>query len=152
MKIAPKLMAAGVALAAMSVAPSVASASMKVEVKAATVAKFGKILEDQAGLPLYYDTAVKPPSNWACKGSCLAAWPPLVLSKSQKTPVVAHGVTGISTVKGPSGVQVTWHGKPLYTFVRDRAGHVNGQGIGGVWYVVKASAKAATKAKTGYGY
>ena len=152
-------MAASATLAAISLAPGLASAtaaptSGKVEVKVATVGKYGKILEDQAGLALYYDTAVKPPSHWACKGSCLTAWPPLVLPKGQKAPTVASGVTGISTVKGPSGVQVTWHGKPLYTFIRDKAGQVNGQGVGGVWYVTQLSAAATTKTKTtsGYGY
>jgi predicted lipoprotein with Yx(FWY)xxD motif len=106
------------------------SARAMVAVKAATVANYGKILENQKGLPLYYDTADKPPKHLDCTGGCLSAWPPLVLPKGQTKVAVGKGVTGISTIKDPSGVQVTWKGKPLYTFASDSTGNVTGNGVG----------------------
>jgi len=123
----------------------------------ATVAKFGKILVDQAGLPLYYDTGDKPPAHFACTGGCLVAWPPLVLGKGQSKPVAGKGVTGLGVVKAPAGEQVTWHGKPLYTFVRDSKDKVLGQGIvqDGTWYVVQPGARSAvntgSKASSSWG-
>jgi len=119
-------------------------------VKVATVPKFGKILVDQAGLALYYNTATKPPSTWWCKGKCLTAWPPLVLGTGQTKPSLGKGVHGISTVVGPSGVQVTWHGKPLYTFIKDKAGTVEGQGIAKVWFVAQLSKGTAPPGSVAY--
>ena len=109
--------------------PSLPATAM-VAVKAATVAKYGKILENQKGLPLYYDTADKPPKHLDCTGGCLSAWPPLVVPKGQKKVAVGKGVTGISTIKDANGVQVTWKSKPLYTFASDSKGNVTGDGAG----------------------
>jgi predicted lipoprotein with Yx(FWY)xxD motif len=125
-----------------SAAPHPAMTSMMVSVKVATVAKYGKILEDQSGLPLYYDTANKG-THWACTGACLVAWPPLVLPKGQAKVEMGKGVTKIGLVKGPSGEQVTWHGKALYTFIKDKTGKVTGQGLGKVWYVAQLSGAGA---------
>jgi predicted lipoprotein with Yx(FWY)xxD motif len=139
--------AAGAAGAAARPATSGAAAMSSV-VKTATVARYGKILEDSKGLALYYDTANRPPSHWACTAGCLAAWPPLVLPKGHKA-TAPMGVTGISAIKGPSGEQVTWKGKPLYTYVGDSAGKVTGQGIGRIWYVVQLGSKSSPKLTSG---
>ncbi|HET9060895.1 MAG TPA: hypothetical protein VFN61_13320 [Acidimicrobiales bacterium] len=132
-------------------APHVALASShqvhsSVSVKTIKVGKYGEILVDQAGLPLYYNSANKLPKHWACTGGCLGAWPPLLLGKGQKAPVHAKSLTGLGAVRGPSGLQVTWHGKPLYTYSGDSKGAVTGQGLGGVWYVAQVKMKAATGA------
>jgi predicted lipoprotein with Yx(FWY)xxD motif len=120
----------------------------QVAVDLVSVAKFGKILVDQKGFALYIDSADKPP-HFACKGACLVVWPPLVLPKGQAKPIAGKGVTGLGVVKGPSGEQVTWHGKPLYTFVRDSKGTVRGQGIkqDGTWFVAQIKKAAATSPK-----
>jgi predicted lipoprotein with Yx(FWY)xxD motif len=110
-----------------------------VSVQSVTVAKYGPILETGKGFALYYDTANKP-HTWACTGKCLAAWPPLVLPKGQTKPVVGKGVTGIGTVKSPSGLQVTWDHRPLYTFIKDKAGTVKGEKIAGTWYLAQLQA------------
>ena len=48
-----------------------ASKSATVEVEVKTVANFGKILVDQKGLPLYYDSK-NTPGHWACtKEMCI---------------------------------------------------------------------------------
>jgi predicted lipoprotein with Yx(FWY)xxD motif len=134
------------ALAGMAAPAVAASKAAPVEVKLVTVAKYGKVLVTATGLALYYDTANKP-GKWACTGGCLTAWPPLVLAKGQTKATAGPGVTGLGTVKSPSGVQVTWDGKALYTFIRDSKDTVTGQGYQKVWYVAQA-AKATTTATT----
>jgi predicted lipoprotein with Yx(FWY)xxD motif len=121
----------------------------QVAVRMVSVAKYGKVLVDQKGLALYYDNANKPP-HFACKGACLVVWPPLLLPKGQAKPIAAKGVTGLGVVKGPSGEQVAWHGKPLYTFIRDSKGTVRGQGLkqDGTWFVVQATKSAGPPTST----
>ena len=116
--------------------PAVTMAMAMTSVKSVTVAKYGPILEDGKGLALYYDTANKP-GHWACTGQCLTFWPAVVLAKGQKKPVIGKGVTGITTIKGPSGVQLEWDHRPLYTFIKDKAGTVKGQDVGKVWFVAQ---------------
>ncbi|MHB1497983.1 MAG: COG4315 family predicted lipoprotein [Acidimicrobiales bacterium] len=141
--------AGGTAFAAQKHA-KVVHAKDQVVVDMASVSKYGKVLVDQNGLALYVDTANKPPKDWPCKGACLTVWPPLLLSKGQSKPVAGKGVTGLGVVKGPSGEQVTWHGKPLYSFVRDSKGKVLGEGIvqDGTWKVAQIAAIASGTAKT----
>lgn len=121
------------------------TSSSRVVVSEVTLPKYGKVLIDQKGLALYYDTANKP-KIFACTGDCLTAWPPLVL-KTGQTLVAGKGVSDLGTVRGPSGLQVTWEGKPLYTFVEDSKGKVTGQGVGHVWFVAQLSASAKAPAK-----
>jgi len=47
---------------------------------------------------------------------------------------------GFSTIVRASGArQVTYHGMPLYTYAGDSGpGQANGQGVGGVFFAVKA--------------
>jgi predicted lipoprotein with Yx(FWY)xxD motif len=125
--------------------PAAASTS-QVVVNMKTVKKYGAVLFDQKGLALYYDTADKPP-HFACTGGCLSFWPALVLPKGQKAAVAGKGVTGLGTIKSPEGVQVTWKGKPLYTYAADSKGTVNGQGIQGIWFVAHPTA-SLTAVKT----
>ncbi len=108
----------------------------RVVVDLATIPRYGKVLVDQKGLALYYDTANKP-KHWACKGACLTIWPPLTLPKGQKGPVAGKGVTGLGVVSGPSGRQVTWEGKALYTYVRDGKGKALGQGLFHIWFLAQ---------------
>ena len=126
-----------------------AKAANRAAVEVASVSKYGKIFVDQKGLALYYDTAVKPPKKWPCKGACLTVWHPLVLPKGQAKPVAGKAVTGLGVVRGPSGPQVAWHGKPLYTFARDHKGTVYGQGFvqDGTWYVARSAVSVTTTKK-----
>jgi predicted lipoprotein with Yx(FWY)xxD motif len=130
-----------------SAAPTPAAVmATKVSVKMVVVSKYGPILETGNGLALYYDTANKP-GKWACTGQCLKVWPALVLPKGQTKVDVGKGVTDISTIKGPAGVQVMWDKRPLYTFVKDKAGTIKGQGVAKVWFVAQLQA-----APTGVAY
>ena len=129
----------------------------------------GTVLTNDAGMTLYRYT----PDGTAtptCTGGCATLWPPVTVPSG--TAHVAGG-TGISaaslgTVRRPDGtLQVTYKGMPLYRYTGDsKAGDANGQGIGGIWFVIPASggtagpaaAPAATtppttaKSSGGYGY
>jgi predicted lipoprotein with Yx(FWY)xxD motif len=122
-----------------------AASSGQVVVTMKSVKKYGDVLFDQKGLALYYDTADKPP-HFNCTGGCLSFWPALVLPKGQKAATAGKGVTGLGTIKSPEGVQVTWKGKPLYTYAADGKGTVKGQGIQGIWFAARpATLTAAAK-------
>lgn len=115
-----------------------ASTSTGPTVMMASNSKYGPILEDAKGLALYTstdDTATKS----ACTGDCLQFWPPLLLPAGQTQPVAGPGVTGLGTLMRTQGIQVTYNGKPLYTWVNDKApGQVTGQGVvdsAGTWHV-----------------
>lgn len=97
----------------------------------------GQIVVDGQGLTVYYydaDTANSGVS--ACTGGCLQNWP--IVTSATDTPVV-DGVTGtVGTIPTPEGgFQITINGMPVYLYAGDSApGDVNGQGAGGVWWVV----------------
>lgn len=107
-------------------------------VKTAMSAKFGTILVDAKGLALYTtnkDTA----TTTGCTGTCLTFWPPLLLPSGMSKPLAGPGVSGLGVFKRGSSLQVTYHGKPLYTWEKDTPGQVTGNGVtdsGGTWSVV----------------
>ena len=137
-----------------STSTSSGSAGTAAIVKVVTVPKYGAILTDSSGKPLYT-------LSGSCTGSCAAAWPALTVPTDAK-PTGGTGVTGtLNAVKQADGsFQVTYNGSPVYTFVQDSSGQVTGQGVAG-FSVVKVSGSATptgatsppTTAKSGgYGY
>ena len=94
-----------------------------------------------------------------CTGSCTSIWVPLTLSGSTK-PTGTSDVRGnLGTADRPDGaVQITYKGKPLYTFVEDTSpGTVTGNGFKDMfdgrqftWHV--ASVGAVSSTSTGRGY
>jgi predicted lipoprotein with Yx(FWY)xxD motif len=98
---------------------------------------FGSILTDAEGLTIYFfanDT--EGTSN--CEGDCLANWPPV---EAEDSPTAGEGVTAeLGTIERSDGTrQLTVNGFPAYYFANDAAaGDVNGQGVGGVWWVFGA--------------
>lgn len=123
-----------------------ATTSSSAAIKTATVTVKGQsmtVLTNAAGDTLYYfkpDTATKA----ACTASCAKIWPPL-LGNGSTAPTSATTLTGALTVQSSAnGNQVQYNGHFLYTFSGDSApGQANGQGIGGVWFVVTPSLAAA---------
>jgi predicted lipoprotein with Yx(FWY)xxD motif len=96
---------------------------------------FGQILtSDGRTVYLFMPDAGGAPT---CNGGCATTWPPLV---ADGDPTVGDGLDAsiFATVTRDDGdVQVTVDGWPLYFFSGDSApGDTNGQGVGGVWYVV----------------
>jgi predicted lipoprotein with Yx(FWY)xxD motif len=133
----PRIIIAGVGLAARGVAGGVTAAAASgtlaagatgaatVRTASATVAgKTETILVTSKGLPLYIyrpDTATRS----FVTGGLARLWPPLT------SPAVAGGgVTGkVAVLSDVNGQQVTYNGHPLYTFADDQAGQVTGQGV-----------------------
>ncbi len=98
----------------------------------------GYILAAANGQVLYtYDKDTKGGTP-TCTGSCAAIWPPLT-----GNPVASAADTGLGTlgtVSDANGAkQVTYNGMPLYTYKGAHALAVTGNGVGGVWHVIKLS-------------
>ena len=74
-----------------------------------------------------------------CNDDCAKNWPPVTAAAA---PSVGSGLDNarLGTVDRADGSkQVTYNGMPLYLFSGDaKAGDVNGQGVGQVWFVVDA--------------
>lgn len=102
-----------------------------------TDSSLGTIVVDGEGATVYmFDKDTQGTTTSACTGDCLANWPPVTTDAA--TPEV-EGVTGtVATIDTPDGdKQVTLNGWPLYYFAGDAtAGDTNGQGVGGVWWVL----------------
>ena len=78
-----------------------------------------------------------------CTDACADAWPPLTVDDAAAV-VAGDGIDEslLGTVDHPEGTQVTYNGWPLYFFSGDAApGDTNGQGQGGVWFVVAPDGK-----------
>lgn len=131
----------------------IATASATVQGKTVT------ILTNAQGMTLYYrssDTATS-----VCSGGCAQAWPPL-LSTGSGAPTSSTTLPGtLSVATNANGSQVEYQGHPLYTYASDTApGQVNGENVGGVWFVATTDLTAAsggnsptpTATPSGYGY
>jgi predicted lipoprotein with Yx(FWY)xxD motif len=139
----PKLVIAGIGLAAVAAAggvtaaaaaggPSATSSTAGHSATAATVrtvsatvaGRTETILVNSGGLPLYFyrpDTAAKS----LVTGGVAALWPPL----TSAAPTAAGASGNLTVVNDAHGQQVAYNGHLLYTFVSDRAGQVTGQGV-----------------------
>lgn len=89
------------------------------------------------GLTLY-SLSVEKNGKFICKGSCLKDWHPLVVAAGVKP----TGPVSLGTVKRPdNGMrQVTFEGRPLYTFDEDsKKGDAKGEGIEdvGTWHAAR---------------
>jgi predicted lipoprotein with Yx(FWY)xxD motif len=84
--------------------------------------------------PTLYSLSVEKHGRFICKGSCLADWHPLVVAAGVKP----TGPVALGTVKRPDGRrQVTFEGRPLYTFDGDsKRGDAKGENIKdvGTWH------------------
>jgi predicted lipoprotein with Yx(FWY)xxD motif len=104
----------------------------------------GQILVDGNGNTLYGFTNDADGVS-TCTGDCAATWPAHLI---QGPPVTGEPLEPavFSVVEGAEGGQQLKAGKwPLYRFAGDAApGDVNGQGVGGVWFVVGADGSLIT--------
>ncbi|MET3661017.1 COG4315 family predicted lipoprotein [Aquamicrobium ahrensii] len=92
----------------------------------------GEVLTDGKGMTLYtFDKDAENTSN--CYDDCAVKWPPLMAGAS----ATAEAPFTLVTRKDGSR-QWAHNGKPLYLWQADKApGDVTGDGVGGVWHVVK---------------
>ncbi len=117
----------------------------------------GDILVDAQGMTLYvFDNDDVDTS--ACTEGCLATWPPLTGDAVAAGDGVSAELGTFTRADGDG--QVTVNGLPLYHYAADTtAGDLNGQGVGGVWWVVDSAGEkitdtavgAATLDEAGYG-
>ena len=101
----------------------------------------GTILVDGQGNTLYVFTSDAQGEPSTCTEGCAAAWPALA-----GTATAGDGVDEalLGTVTNADGTeQATYNDWPLYYYAQDTApGDTNGQGVGGVWWVVDAEGNA----------
>lgn len=106
-------------------------------------APLGAYLTNGHGRTMYMFTADKGKHS-ACDAACAKAWPPVLTADGAVMTGGAVNAGEMGTIPhGKKVGQVTYHGMPLYYFVRDKhPGSVAGEGIkhfGGSWYVVSPS-------------
>jgi predicted lipoprotein with Yx(FWY)xxD motif len=94
----------------------------------------GTVIVDGKGMTAYYYLPDVPNSGVSsCTGGCLVHWP--AITSKTATPVVDGVTAKVSVIPGSN--QILINGRPIYTFAGDQSvGQTNGQGIGGVWYVI----------------
>jgi predicted lipoprotein with Yx(FWY)xxD motif len=127
-------LAIGVAAAALW-----ASAAMAMEPAKTMETSLGDVLVYMNGMTLYtFDKDTKGAAMSACLDQCIENWPPLLAMDG----AVAEGEWSLVDVKDKDGAMKkmwAYDGWPLYLFVKDaKSGDVTGDGVGGVWHVVKA--------------
>jgi predicted lipoprotein with Yx(FWY)xxD motif len=118
---------AGSSAASPAISASSASPATAATVHTVTASVAGRpetVLVSGHGLPLYYyrpDTATRS----LVTGNLAQLWPPLTSGAPTGT-----GVNGkLAVLSDIHGQQVTYQGHPLYTFAGDRPGQVTGQGV-----------------------
>jgi predicted lipoprotein with Yx(FWY)xxD motif len=147
---------------AASAGGTAATSSSGTTVAVKHVGGVGNVLVDSKGDALY-SPEQEANGMILCKGSCTSIWVPLTLSAGAKPTGAGAVNTMLGTVHRPDGsMQVTFRGKPLYTFVEDSSpGMVTGNGFhdqfGGqqfTWHVaaVGAVSSGGTSTSSGYGY
>jgi predicted lipoprotein with Yx(FWY)xxD motif len=104
----------------------------------------GSVLVDAEGKTLYvFDN--DQGSTSSCEGGCATTWPPLA---TDGEPTAGEGVDAAllgTTERSDGTTQVTYDGHPLYTYNADTAaGDTNGQGVGGIWWVVAPDGQKIT--------
>jgi predicted lipoprotein with Yx(FWY)xxD motif len=132
---------------ALSTAAAATSPTTASVISSAKNAKLGTILV--SGNTVYSLKATKT----ACTATCLKAWAPVLLPQGTTTATAGTGVDAskLGTVAAAEGaLQVTYSGKPLYWFSKDKApGQVHGNVTDkwGKWStVVTAKSSSGTKA------
>jgi predicted lipoprotein with Yx(FWY)xxD motif len=158
---------AAVALAAgygSSSANNGGSGSTNTTVRSAHSSQLGaSVLVNGAGMTLYTLSAEQG-GRFICTtsqmlpgggASCLSVWIPLTVANGA-TPT---GAANLDTVTRPDNgaTQVTWQGRPLYTFANDKAaGDASGNGLKdvGVWKAatIGTSSSSSSSGGGGYGY
>lgn len=91
------------------------------------------ILADKEGLSLYTFNPDKANES-TCYDGCAKTWPPVLVDQEQ-----AASLTGVmgTAVRRDGSLQLTIDSRPVYLFIGDeKAGDINGEGLGGVWFVI----------------
>jgi predicted lipoprotein with Yx(FWY)xxD motif len=127
-------------------APAATATSAAAPVMTAKNASLGTtVLVNQRGLTLYSLSAERNGRFICTNMTCLNLWHPLMAPSSG---LKGDSVGSLGTIKRPGGgMQVTYRGLPLYTFVNDhKPGSAAGNGFKdvGTWLAATASQSAAS--------
>jgi predicted lipoprotein with Yx(FWY)xxD motif len=121
-------------------------------VSAKNLGSAGTVLVDAQGMALYASDQEAAAGKVLCTGACNSFWQPVTASGK---PTSTGSLSGhLGTVKRPDGgTQVTYNGKPLYSFTQDQAGQVTGDGFKDAfdgqqftWHVVSVGNSGSTSA------
>jgi len=108
----------------------------KIQIQLADNSKFGKIMTDSNGRSLYFFSDDAGDTS-TCYGGCATAWPIFYVNN----PTLSDGLKSadFATITRTDGSkQTTYKGWPLYYYAQDsKAGDVNGDPVGKVWYIAK---------------
>lgn len=97
-------------------------------IKTLSISGRGTVLTDAAGHTLYW-YAIDTPAASMCNGVCATFWLPVPASTKVASGVSLPGTWG-SVTRADGTKQLTYDGRPLYTFKLDtKAGQVNGNGV-----------------------
>lgn len=105
----------------------------------------GTYLVDAAGMALYvFAPDAQGPST--CYDGCATNWPPVTVDSPDALPTAGEGIDAehFGTVERDDGTfQLTYNDWPLYYFANDmEPGQVNGQGVGGNWFLISDAGEA----------
>ena len=131
-----KRMMLGIAAAALATTAAIGAASAAEPAKGMDTTM--KILVDAAsGMTLYLFTPDgKDATKSTCVDKCIANWPPFLAPADAKA-ADEWTIVDVTDKDGKAAKMWAYDGHPLYFFVKDKkAGDVNGEGVGGVWFVV----------------
>jgi predicted lipoprotein with Yx(FWY)xxD motif len=109
----------------------------------------GDYFTDAEGRTLYLFTKDTEIFTSVCTGDCLTNWPPVPGASGRLTlPKSASGE--LALMNGNDGTtQLAYNGIPLYYFAGDtEPGQLNGQGAGGVWWIVQPGAQIGAATPT----
>jgi predicted lipoprotein with Yx(FWY)xxD motif len=113
----------------------------------------GTVLVDSSGAALY-----TPVGGADCTGACAKVWIPLAAGAS--APTKADGVPGSvdAMARADGSRQVTYDGKPVYTFAQDKPGTATGDGASDAfagksftWHAIRPKGGAAKQKPSGGG-
>lgn len=92
------------------------------------------VLVGPSGMTLYtFDRDIAGSGKSVCNGPCATNWPPLMAADTDK----ASGDYMVIT-RDDGKKQWAMKGKPLYYWIKDsKAGDKTGDGVQGVWHIVK---------------
>ena len=92
------------------------------------------LLTDQFQRTLYVFDRDMGQAQSVCTGGCAETWPPYIVDAQEAAALTAP----LGTLARGNGLQLTYAGRPVYTFAFDRMiGDDHGDGLGGVWHYIE---------------
>jgi predicted lipoprotein with Yx(FWY)xxD motif len=94
----------------------------------------GKIKALANGMSIYVFDMDAPPASH-CVDACAEKWPPVLLTADE---IASNLISPLGKTTRPNGlVQLTYQGRPVYTFFADRLpADIKGDGLGRVWHLI----------------